>query len=152
MRIDILAIGRARAGPERALYQTYASRIRWPLALRELEEKRRLPAAELKVREGALLLEALPADAAVVALDETGKDLSSEEFAKRLGRWRDDGRATVAFVIGGAEGLSDEVRGRADLLLSLGRQTWPHMLVRTMLAEQIYRAQQILAGHPYHRG
>ena len=152
MRIDILAIGRARAGPERALYQSYADRIRWPLALRELEEKRRLPAAELKARESALLLEALPADAAVVALDETGKDLSSEEFAKRLGRWRDDGRATVAFVIGGAEGLSDDVRGRADLLLSLGRQTWPHMLVRTMLAEQIYRAQQILAGHPYHRG
>lgn len=152
MRIDILAIGRARAGPERALYRSYADRIRWPLALRELEEKRRLPPAELRARESALLLEALPADAAVVALDETGKDLSSEEFAKRLGRWRDDGRATVAFVIGGAEGLSDEVRGRADLLLSLGRQTWPHMLVRTMLAEQIYRAQQILAGHPYHRG
>ena len=152
MRIDILAIGRARAGPKRALYQSYADRIRWPLALRELEEKRRLPAAELKAREGALLLEALPTDAAVVALDETGRDLSSEEFAKRLGRWRDDGRVTVAFVIGGAEGLSDEVRGRADLLLSLGRQTWPHMLVRTMLAEQIYRAQQILAGHPYHRG
>lgn len=152
MQIEILAIGRARAGPERELYQTYADRIRWPLALRELEEKRRLPPAEMTAREGALLLDALPRDAAVVALDESGKDISSEQFAMQMGRWRDDGRATVSFIIGGADGLADEVRRRADLLLSLGRQTWPHMLVRAMLAEQIYRAQQILAGHPYHRG
>lgn len=152
MRIEILTIGRARAGPERALYQTYADRIAWPLTLRELEEKRRLPPSEVKAREGALLLEALPAGAAVLALDETGIELSSKQFAKRLGRLRDDGRAAVAFVIGGADGLSDAVRARADLMLSLGRQTWPHMLVRAMLAEQIYRAQQILAGHPYHRG
>ena len=152
MLIEILAIGRARAGPERDLYQTYANRIRWPLTLRELEEKRRLPPAELKAREGAMLLEALPQDAAVVALDETGKTLSSEEFAGRLGRWQDEGRAATAFVIGGADGLSDELRDRADLLVAFGRQTWPHMLVRAMLAEQIYRAQQILAGHPYHRG
>lgn len=152
MQIEILAIGRARAGPERALYQTYADRIRWPLTLRELEEKRRLPPAELKAREAAMLLEALPRDAAVVALDETGNDISSQKIAERLGRWQDEGRAAVAFVIGGADGLTDEVRSRADLLLSLGRQTWPHMLVRAMLAEQIYRAQQILAGHPYHRG
>lgn len=152
MQIEILAIGRARAGPERELYQTYADRIRWPLALRELEEKRRLPPTEMTAREGALLLDALPRDGAVVALDETGKDISSERFAMQMGRWRDDGRTTVAFIIGGADGLADEVRRRADLLLSLGRQTWPHMLVRAMLAEQIYRAQQILAGHPYHRG
>jgi 23S rRNA (pseudouridine1915-N3)-methyltransferase len=150
MQIEILAIGRARAGPERALFQTYAGRIRWPLALRELEEKRRLSAPELKAREGALLLEALPRDAAVVALDEKGRDLSSEAIAAQLGLWRDEGRS-VAFVIGGADGLADEVRNRADLVLSFGRQTWPHLLVRAMLAEQIYRAQQILAGHPYHR-
>jgi 23S rRNA (pseudouridine1915-N3)-methyltransferase len=152
MQIEILAIGRVRAGPERELYKSYADRIRWPLILRELEEKRRLPTAELKLREAALLLEALPGDAATVALDETGKELSSEQFAKQLGRWRDDGRAKIAFMIGGADGLAGEVRDRADLVLSLGRQTWPHMLVRAMLAEQIYRAQQILAGHPYHRG
>jgi len=150
MQIEILAIGRARAGPERALFQTYADRIRWPLTLRELEEKRRLSAPELKAREGALLLEALPRDAAVVALDEKGRDLSSEAIAAQLGLWRDEGRS-VAFVIGGADGLADEVRNRADLVLSFGRQTWPHLLVRAMLAEQIYRAQQILAGHPYHR-
>lgn len=152
MQIEILAIGRARAGPERELFQLYADRVRWPLSLRELEEKRRLPPPEMKAREGALLLAALPHDSAVVALDETGRDLTSEQFAERLGRWRDEGRGTVAFVIGGADGLSDGVRDRADLVISLGRQTWPHMLVRAMLMEQIYRAQQILAGHPYHRG
>lgn len=151
MQIEILAIGRARAGPERELYRTYADRIRWPLVLRELEEKRRMPPAEMKAREAALLLEALPHDAVTVALDETGKEFSSEQFAEQLGRWRDDGRATVAFAIGGAGGLTGEVRDRADMVLSLGRQTWPHLLVRAMLAEQIYRAQQILAGHPYHR-
>jgi len=140
MQIEILAIGRARTGPERELYQTYVDRIRWPLALREMEEKRRLPPAEMTVREGALLLDALPRDGAVVALDETGKDISSEQFAMQMGRWRDDGIATVAFIIGGADGLADEVRRRADLLLSLGRQTWPHMLVRAMLAEQPYVA------------
>ena len=108
-------------------------------------------AAELKLREATLLLEALPGDAATVALDEAGKELSSEQFAKQLGRWRDDGRATIAFMIGGADGLTGEVRDRADLVLSLGRQTWPHMLVRAMLAEQLYRAWSINTGHPYHR-
>ncbi|MDH3230991.1 MAG: 23S rRNA (pseudouridine(1915)-N(3))-methyltransferase RlmH [Alphaproteobacteria bacterium] len=152
MRLEILAIGRARAGPERTLYETYAGRLVWPVALREFEEKRRLPPAELKNRESAMLLEALPRDAVLVALDEAGHALSSEDFAGRLGAWRDEARATVAFVIGGAGGLTDEVRDRANLLLAFGRQTWPHMLVRAMLMEQIYRAQQILAGHPYHRG
>lgn len=152
MQIEILAIGRARPGPERELYRSYAERIRWPVALRELEEKRRLPPGELKAREAALILEALPPNAAVVALDETGKDMSSMELAEKISRWQDDGRGCVAFVIGGADGLTDEVRKRADLVLSLGRQTWPHMLARAMLAEQIYRAQQIIAGHPYHRG
>lgn len=151
MRIEILTIGRARPGPERTLYQTYADRINWPLTLRELEEKHRRPSTEMKAREGALMLGALPAGAVVVVLDETGIEISSKQFAKRLGRLRDDGRATVAFLIGGASGLSDDVKARADLMLSLGRQTWPHMLVRVMLAEQIYRAQQILAGHPYHK-
>jgi 23S rRNA (pseudouridine1915-N3)-methyltransferase len=134
------------------LYETYARRLAWPVTLREFEEKRRLPPAELKIRESALLLEAVPRNAMAVVLDETGHALSSEAFAGRLGRWRDDGRAAVAFVIGGADGLTEEVRTRADLLLAFGPQTWPHMLVRAMLMEQIYRAQQILAGHPYHRG
>ena len=145
-------MGRARAGPERDLYETYARRLTWPLTLREFEEKRRLPPAELKNRESALLLDAIPQGAAAVVLEATGGTLSSDSFADSLGKWRDDGRPAVAFVIGGADGLSGNVRDRADLLLAFGRQTWPHMLVRVMLIEQIYRAQQILAGHPYHRG
>jgi 23S rRNA (pseudouridine1915-N3)-methyltransferase len=151
MRIEIIAVGRARAGPERDLYNEWLRRIRWPVNLREIEEKRPLPADRLKAREAELLLAALPGDAPLVALDETGRDLSSQAFAERLGDWRDGGRPAIAFVIGGAGGLDPVVAGRADLVLSFGRQTWPHMLVRAMLAEQIYRAQQILAGHPYHR-
>ncbi len=151
MRIEIIAVGRARAGPERDLYNVWLRRIRWPVNLREIEEKRPLPAARLKAREAELLLAALPGDAPLVALDETGRDLSSQAFAERLGDWRDGGRPGIAFVIGGAGGLDQAVTGRADLVLSFGRLTWPHMLVRAMLAEQIYRAQQILAGHPYHR-
>ena len=152
MRLEILAIGRARAGPERTLYETYARRLTWPVALREIEEKRRLPPAELKTRECAMLREAIPRDAVVVALDEKGQSVSSGVFAERLGAWRDEASAAIAFLIGGADGLTDDIRDRADLLLAFGRQTWPHMLVRAMLMEQIYRAQQILAGHPYHRG
>ena len=151
MRIEIIAVGRARAGPERDLYDEWLRRIRWPVNLREIEEKRPLPADRLKAREAELLLAALPGDAPLVALDETGRDPSSQAFAERLGDWRDGGRPAIAFVIGGVGGLDPVVAGRADLVLSFGRLTWPHMLVRAMLAEQIYRAQQILAGHPYHR-
>jgi 23S rRNA (pseudouridine1915-N3)-methyltransferase len=152
MRLEILAIGRARAGPERDLYDNYAKRVTWPLRLREIEEKRSLPPAELKEREGELILAALPAKSVVLALDEGGRSYRSEEFARLIADIRDEGRACAVFVIGGAEGLSVPVRDRADILISFGRQTWPHMLVRAMLMEQIYRAQQILAGHPYHRG
>ncbi len=98
-----------------------------------------------------MLLDKVPDAAAVVALDERGKALSSRELAKRIGGWRDEGRGCIAFLIGGADGLDNTVRARADLTLSFGRLTWPHLLARGMLAEQIYRAQQIIAGHPYHR-
>lgn len=152
MKIEIIAVGRARTGPERTLFDTYIGRVRWPVELREVEEKRRLPEPELKQREAALLLAAIPDGATVVALDETGRNLSSQTFAGQLRAWHDDGRGCCAFLIGGANGLTAEVRSRADLVMAFGRQTWPHMLVRAMLAEQIYRAQQILAGHPYHRG
>lgn len=145
-------MGRIRAGPERDLYESYARRIHWPIKLHELEEKRPLPPAELKEREGALILSAIPRDAVVLALHGGGRNVPSEELARILADIRDEGRPCAAFVIGGAEGLSVPVRDRADLLLAFGRQTWPHMLVRAMLMEQIYRAQQILAGHPYHRG
>ncbi|WP_207456908.1 23S rRNA (pseudouridine(1915)-N(3))-methyltransferase RlmH [Azospirillum sp. SYSU D00513] len=151
MRLWLAAVGRSRAGPARDLYEEYAGRLSWPLTLREVEVKKRLPPDELKRQEAELLLAAIPANALVVALDERGKALDSAGFAAKIGAWRDQGASDIAFLIGGADGHGDAVRARADLLLGLGAMTWPHMLVRGMLAEQLYRAQQILAGHPYHR-
>ena len=152
MRLVVAAVGRCKTGPERALFEHYARRITFPLELKEVEEKKKLKPAALKRREGELLLAQAPDGAVIVALDETGKELSSAAFADRLGRWRDDGIKDVVFLIGGAEGLDDTVKKRADLVVGFGSQTWPHLLVRGMLAEQVYRAQCILSGHPYHRG
>jgi 23S rRNA (pseudouridine1915-N3)-methyltransferase len=150
MRLTIVAVGRHKTGPLKALQEFYAERIRWPLTIREVEERRKLPPAELKAREGELILGALPKDAGLIALDGRGKTLSSTDLANRLARWR-DADASLAFVIGGSDGLADAVLDQARLVLSLGTMTWPHLLVRGMLLEQLYRAQQILAGHPYHR-
>jgi 23S rRNA (pseudouridine1915-N3)-methyltransferase len=151
VKLTIACIGRAGRGPERDLYEHYAGRIRWPLDLRELEEKKKLPPAQLIEREGDLLLAAAPDKAVLVALDRRGKVLDSAAFARQLERWRDDSVADVAFLIGGAEGHGGKILQRARLVLSFGAMTWPHLLARAMLAEQIYRAQQLLAGHPYHR-
>lgn len=151
MRFILAGVGRARNGPERTLYEHYAGRLRPPPLLREVEERRPLPVAQRVAREGEMLLAAIPDGAAVVALDERGEMLSSEAFARRLGGWRDGGVPAVAFLIGGADGHDEAVRRRADLVLSLGPMTWPHMLVRGLLAEQLFRAQSILSGHPYHR-
>lgn len=122
-----------------------------PPVIVELEAKQRLPLSVLKTREAELILAALPARATLVALDERGAAWSSRDFAERLASWRDRGVAELAFAIGGADGLGEAVRERAAATLSLGPMTWPHLLVRGMLLEQLYRAQQILAGHPYHR-
>jgi 23S rRNA (pseudouridine1915-N3)-methyltransferase len=151
VKLWIACIGRAGRGPERDLYQHYADRVRWPLALREVEEKRKLPAAQLILREGELLLQSVPAKSVLVALDRRGKVLDSEGFARRLERWRDDSVNDVAFLVGGADGHGEALLKKAALILSFGAMTWPHLLARAMLAEQIYRAQQLLAGHPYHR-
>jgi 23S rRNA (pseudouridine1915-N3)-methyltransferase len=147
----IACVGRAARGPERDLYEHFAQRIRWPLVLREVEEKRPLPANQRVPREGELLLRAVPAKAVLVALDRRGQVLDSEGFADRLTRWRDQS-ADVGFLIGGAEGHGEAVLQKSTLVLSFGAMTWPHLLARAMLAEQIYRAQQLIAGHPYHRG
>jgi 23S rRNA (pseudouridine1915-N3)-methyltransferase len=122
-----------------------------PPTIVDLEEKRRLPPAELKAREGELILAASPTGARLVALDQGGREWSSRDLAEQLRKWRDAGLADLAFAIGGAEGLGPAVIDRADAVLSLGAMTWPHLLARCMLLEQLYRAQQILAGHPYHR-
>lgn len=150
MRLAIVAVGRQRAGPLKDLERHYAGRITFALTLREVEEKRKLSSAEMKQREAELLLAAVPKGATLVALDGRGTPLSSTAFAQRLDNWRQSA-ADLAFVIGGAEGLAEGVLKQASFVLSLGAMTWPHLLARGMLLEQIYRAQQILAGHPYHR-
>ena len=151
MRCHLLAIGRARPGPASQIFQRYAGRLSPPLTLVELEEKRKLPEELLREREAELLLAALPRGALLVLLDEQGKTLSSQGFAAQLGIWRDRSVADLAFAIGGAAGHGTAARARADFILSLGPMTWPHLLVRGMLAEQLYRGVSILAGHPYHR-
>lgn len=151
MRLLLIAVGRLKSGPLKALEQHYAQRLVPPPTIREVEERRPLPAAERKEREAALLLDALPKGATAVALDAGGKTLTSEDFARRLAGWRQVGVGDLAFLIGGADGLAAAVRQRADFTLSLGPMIWPHLLVRGMLLEQLYRAQQISAGHPYHR-
>jgi 23S rRNA (pseudouridine1915-N3)-methyltransferase len=140
-----------RRGPLYDLQALYAGRLLPPVTIIELEEKRRLPAAELKQREAELILAAVPPGARLVALDERGAPWTSRQFAERLASWRDAGAAALAFAIGGADGLGQSVIDRADAVLSLGPMTWPHLLARSLLLEQLYRAQQILAGHPYHR-
>lgn len=152
MRIVIAAVGRLRAGAMHDLYEEYVRRLKWAVTLREVEVRGKLAPAAMRMREGDLLQAEIPDRARLIALDGGGKTLSSEDLAVSLGAWRDGGTETLAFVIGGAEGLDPALLKRAQMTLSLGKMTWPHMLVRVMLAEQLYRAQSILQGHPYHRG
>ncbi len=156
MRLAIAAVGRLRAGPEAELVRDYLERAAaagrplgiGPVGLSEVHEgKARDPGAQ-----AAKLLEQAPPGAAVVTLDERGRTLDSPGLARLIGDWRDAGRPAAAFLIGGADGHGAAARERADVVLSLGPMVWPHMLVRAMLAEQLYRAVSILAGSPYHRG
>jgi 23S rRNA (pseudouridine1915-N3)-methyltransferase len=147
--LRVIAIGRLKDAPEAALFTRYADRMRPKLTLTEIPEARGAP-AEIKRREGTALLAALPAPAFTVALDQGGEAPDSARLAVLLDRWLALGRP-VCFLIGGAEGLDTVVLARADVTLSLGEMTWPHFLVRAMLAEQLYRARMIAAGHPYHR-
>jgi 23S rRNA (pseudouridine1915-N3)-methyltransferase len=155
MRVALCAMGRLRSGPERALIDDYTTRFNrtgralglGPLAEIEVEDRKNGG----KIAEAALLSRAVPAGAVLVVLDERGQQLTSPDFAARLADWRDEGRQEVAFVIGGADGLAPDLRDRADAAISFGAMVWPHMLVRVMLAEQLYRAASILAGSPYHR-
>ena len=155
MRVHICAVGRLRAGPERALIDNYLMRFDRtgrPLGLgpaveHEVEDKKNLGMGA----QAELLARAVPAGAMLVSLDERGKVMTSVEFADQLARWRDGGRQDAAFVIGGADGIDPGFRAKADYSISFGAMVWPHMLVRVMLAEQLYRAATILGGGPYHR-
>jgi len=147
--LRLIAVGRLRDGPEAELFARYNARLRPKFAVTEIPEARGA-AAEIKRREGEALLAALPAAAFVVPLDCGGEMPDSEQLARNLERWLGAGRP-LCFLIGGAEGMDAPVIARADYVLSLGRLTWPHFLARAMLAEQLYRARSIAAGHPYHR-
>ncbi len=154
MRVHLIAVGRLRAGPERDLVEDYLARFErtgrplglGPVVVVEVENKKNLGMAA----EGELLARAIPAGAVLVTLDERGRVMTSPEFAVMLAGYRDQARE-VAFVIGGADGIDSSVRARADASVSFGAMVWPHMLVRVMLAEQLYRAATILGGGPYHR-
>lgn len=145
MAVTVHAVGRLKRGPETELVERYTKRLkRLKTTVRELPER------ASKDQEGDALLASIPPSAFVLALDEHGEDLPSVKFARLLGDQLDRGR-DLAFIIGGADGLSDAVKQRADVLLRFGRMTWPHQIVRGLLFEQIYRAETILLGHPYHR-
>lgn len=150
MKISILAIGRAR-GVEAEWAAEYQKRLGASVFVHEFAASKSLPPAETQKAEAQLLLKALPPKSFVVLLDERGKDMTSRDFATKLSNWQDQGLNDLVFIIGGADGVTDEVREKADFTLGFGRLTWPHRLVRVMLLEQIYRAKQIIAGHPYHR-
>jgi 23S rRNA (pseudouridine1915-N3)-methyltransferase len=136
--LHIVARGKIGRGPEADLVDRYLQRVKWPVKVTELPESGGKPPP--------------PADSSVtILLDEKGEQLGSAAFARRLERWRDAGRREARFLIGGADGFGDAERAGADLLLAFGKATWPHLLARAMLAEQLFRATSILANHPYHR-
>lgn len=152
MHISIIAIGRMQRGPEQALVDEYLKRLPWKKDVIEIEIKK--PAAtapERKAKEAERLLAAVPNGAALVVLDENGKALKSRRFAGKIDEWQMTGYSNIAFIIGGADGLHESVLAKADLKLAFGTLTWPHMMVRAMIAEQVYRAWSINTGHPYHR-
>lgn len=151
MDLLILAVGRCREPALLSLLDEYRRRCGWVMRVREVAARGSVPPERQAEAEAQELLAAVPAGAALVALDGRGQDLTSEALAGQLGRWRDEGVRAAAFVIGGPDGLAPSLRERAALTLAFGRMTWPHQLVRVMLAEQLYRATTILAGHPYHR-
>ncbi len=155
MRVHICAVGRLRAGPEKTLIDDYLTRFDrtgralglGPARMVEVEDRK----GGGMGAEAALLRRAIPKGALICTLDERGKTLTSPQFSKHLGKWRDAGRGDLALLIGGADGIDPSLRAEADFSLSFGAMVWPHMLVRVMLTEQLYRTATILAGGPYHR-
>ena len=151
MRVLIIAVGRGKRDPTAPLIEDYLKRLPWQAEVKEVEVRGRLSAGERRTRESKLLLEALPGSGLTVALDRSGKSVSSEDMAKRVQDWQNRALPVISFLIGGADGFEKSILDRSDEVLSLGAMTWPHMLARVMLAEQLYRASTILSGHPYHR-
>lgn len=144
LSVELICVGKLKKGPLFDAWSEYAARLQWKLSLTELEGRSQAEELE-KIKDK------LDPQAALIVLDERGKSLPSQTFAAKIDEFQTRGHSRLQFVIGGADGLDDEIREKASLLVGFGNQTWPHMLARVMLLEQIYRAQQILAGHPYHR-
>jgi 23S rRNA (pseudouridine1915-N3)-methyltransferase len=159
MRIVVIAIGRLKQGPERELAERYRERFEdigrklgfRGLEIHEISESRARDAAVRISEEAAAIAALIPDKSSIVALDERGETIDSATFARHLGRWRDESVPNAVFLIGGADGLSPDLRRKAKLGVAFGKATWPHQVVRVMLLEQIYRAATILSGHPYHR-
>jgi 23S rRNA (pseudouridine1915-N3)-methyltransferase len=159
MKLLLLAIGRLKAGPERELVARYSERCVTGgrkigftgFEMREIDESRARRPEDRKAEEAAALAAVIPQGARKICLDERGKTMTSEEFSRRLGDWRDAGAPACALVIGGPDGLDPAFRDKADLTLAFGAMTWPHQIVRALAAEQLFRALTILSGHPYHR-
>jgi 23S rRNA (pseudouridine1915-N3)-methyltransferase len=159
MRLIVIAVGRMKQGPERELADRYRKRFDEigrklgfrGLDIHEISESRAREAPARITEEAAAITAAIPENSVLVALDERGEAIDSAALARHLGRFRDQSVANIVFVIGGADGLSPELRRKGKLGLAFGAATWPHQLVRVMLLEQLYRAATILAGHPYHR-
>ena len=159
MRIVVIAVGRLKQGPERELAERYAKRFEESgrklgfrsLDIREIAESRAREAQARIAEEAAAISAAIPENSVLVTLDERGDNIDSQAFAQKLGQWRDQAIANTILVIGGADGLSPDLQGKAKIKVAFGAATWPHQMVRVMLLEQLYRAATILAGHPYHR-
>jgi len=159
VKILLIAVGRLKSGPERDLCIRYIERAQagarsvglTGVEAREIDESRARRPEDRKAEEARAILALLPEGARLVALDERGRSLSSADFAADIGRSRDDGAPAYALVIGGPDGIAEELRSKAQKVLAFGAMTWPHQMARFMAAEQIYRATTILAGHPYHR-
>lgn len=151
MKITLACVGKMKASPEQELLRKYIRQTPWQITIHEIEVKKSLGSEQRKAAEAEQLLSLTAAAHRRVALDERGKTLSSEALASQFEHWRQQGSSHIGLIIGGADGLDESVRKAADLTVSFGAMTWPHMLVRAMLGEQLYRIHTILSGHPYHR-
>lgn len=151
MRLTIAAVGRLKRGPLNQLCADYLTRIPWRVDIKEVEARKPLTGDQLKDHEAELLRAVLPSDAFLIALDERGNNLDSPSFARALETWVQRSPNGLAIVIGGANGLAADLLKDARAHIAFGRQTWPHLMARVMLMEQLYRAWTIQTGHPYHR-
>lgn len=153
MKITILSLGKFEGSEHKKVYDQYLRRLKWKIELRELNVKggKNFSSEKLKEKEGELILKALRPSSMLIALDENGRDVTSKNFAKLIDDFALRGQSDLTFVIGGADGLAKEVLQKANLKIALSKMTFPHLMVRSILMEQLYRAFTILEGHPYHR-